>query len=76
MPELGEVVLPQHVGHHFRRQFFPHLIAGLCITRVVQQVSRGELIHHPAHFHAGQRAIAHHQLIGDGDKTVRMCPGV
>ena len=35
VPELGEVVLPEDVGHHFRRQLFPDLIPGLCVARIV-----------------------------------------
>ncbi|MNN92782.1 hypothetical protein D3C81_2111180 [compost metagenome] len=36
VPELGEVVLTEYVGHHFRRQFFPDLIARFRIARVIE----------------------------------------
>ena len=76
MPELGKVVLPQYVRHHLSGQLFPDLIARLRIARVVEQIRRGEFIHHPAHFHARQLAVSHHQLVSDGNKAVRMCADV
>ncbi|MNX99507.1 hypothetical protein D3C86_1319600 [compost metagenome] len=75
MPELGEIVLPEHIGHHFRCQLFPDLIARLCRACIIKQIGRGDFIHRPAHFQA-----AHLHIIGDNfrlqaDKTVRMRTG-
>ncbi len=75
MPELGEVVLAEHVGHHFRCQFFPDLIAGFCVTRIIEQISRGDLIHRPAHFQAAQLRAVGDQLGFKANKTVRVCAG-
>ncbi len=75
VPELGEVVLTQHVGHHLRRQLFPDLIAGLCVSGIVQQVGGGDFIHRPVHLQATELRAVRNQFGFQADKTVRMCAG-
>ncbi len=75
VPELGEVVLTQHIGHDFRRQLFPDLIARPGVTGIVQQIGGGDFIHRPAHFQAAKLRAVRHQLGFQADKTVRVCAG-
>ena len=75
VPEFREVVLAEHVGHHFRRQLFPDFIAGLRVSRIIEQIGRGDFIHRPAHLQAAQLRAVGNQLGLEVNKTVRMCAG-
>ena len=75
MPEFGEIVLAEHVGHYFRRQLFPDVVTGLRVSRIIEQVSRGDFIHRPAHFQAAQLRAVGDQLGLEANKTVRVGAG-
>lgn len=72
MPHFGEIVLPENVGHHFRRQFLPDLITRFGIPRIVKQIRRGNFIHRPAHFQRDELVILAHYLSFQMDKAVGM----
>ena len=75
MPELGKVVLAEHVGHHLCRQLFPDFIPRLCVSGIVKQIGGGKFIHRPAHLQPGKLVVFHHYLRFQGDKAVRVRGG-